>query len=77
MDNLSLNDLTRGFLVVPHDAAVDLTQLPESAGKLCLATNWWVERCLHGKCLVEPTDNVLCRPFHTLGISGTYLSDSN
>ncbi|KAF2705857.1 hypothetical protein K504DRAFT_493711 [Pleomassaria siparia CBS 279.74] len=70
IEHVSSDDLRRGFLVVPHDVPVDLTLLPEGAGKMSLATNWWVERCLHGKRLVNPTDNVLCRPFNNLGISG-------
>ena len=72
LDTFSNDDLTRGFLVVPHDVPTDLTLLPEGAGKLCLVTNWWVERCLHSKTLVNPTDNVLCRPFDKQSISGTY-----
>jgi DNA replication regulator DPB11 len=71
LDAFPNNDLTRGFLVVPHDVPTDLTALPEGAGKLCLATNWWVERCLHSKTLVNPTDNVLCRPFDKQSISGS------
>lgn len=73
IENFSSDDLTRGFLVVPHDVPVDLMLLPEGAGMMCLATNWWVERCLHGKSLVNPTDNVLCTPFDKISISGMYL----
>ncbi|KAF2825793.1 hypothetical protein CC86DRAFT_351787 [Ophiobolus disseminans] len=65
------DDLRRGYLVVPHDAEVDLTSLPERAGSLLnLVTNWWVERCLYGKCLVDPTKDVLSRPFDNRNISG-------
>ncbi|KAF2786767.1 hypothetical protein K505DRAFT_343518 [Melanomma pulvis-pyrius CBS 109.77] len=70
IETFSSDDLTRGFLVVPHNAPVDLTLLPEGAGMMCLVTNWWVERCLHGKSLVNPANNVLCTPFDKLSISG-------
>jgi DNA replication regulator DPB11 len=75
IDTFLDDDLSRGFLVVPHDMPTDLTALPEGTGKLCLATNWWVERCLHSKSLVNPADNVLCRPFDRQSISGTYSSE--
>jgi DNA replication regulator DPB11 len=70
LQGFSADDLGRGYLVVPHDVPVDPSTLPEGAGNLSLVTNWWVERCLHGKCLVDPTDCVLCRPFNNLNISG-------
>jgi DNA replication regulator DPB11 len=70
LSNFTLDDIARGFLVVPHDVVLDLATLPEGAGNLTLVTNWWVERCLHGKSLVDPTDSVLCRPFDNLSISG-------
>jgi DNA replication regulator DPB11 len=61
-------------LVVPHDVPIDLATLPEGAGDFALVTNWWVERCLHGKLLVDPTDSVLCRPFNKLSISGALFA---
>ena len=70
---ISADELGRGFLLVPHDVQLDLTSLPEAAGNMTLVTNWWVERCLHGKRLVDPTDNVLCKPFNKLRISGMYI----
>ncbi|KAF1966386.1 hypothetical protein BU23DRAFT_544568 [Bimuria novae-zelandiae CBS 107.79] len=70
LDNFSADDLGEGFVLVPHDAQTDLTSLPEAAGTMSLVTNWWVERCLHGKTLVDPTDCVLCRPFDKPSISG-------
>jgi DNA replication regulator DPB11 len=72
LDNVVTDDLNQGFLVLPHDTKVDLTSgsLPERAGCLTLVTNWWVERCLYGKILVDPTNDVLSRPFDKLRISG-------
>lgn len=58
--------------MIPHDAEVDLTALPDHAGShVSFVTNWWVERCLYGKRLVDPADDVLSRPFERLSISGT------
>ncbi|KAF1847023.1 uncharacterized protein K460DRAFT_51934 [Cucurbitaria berberidis CBS 394.84] len=71
LNSSSSDDLRRGYVVVPHDAEVDLTTLPERAGSLMnLVTNWWVERCLHGKRLIDPADDVLSKPFDRLSISG-------
>lgn len=39
-----------------------------------LVTNWWVERCLFGKTLVDPTADVLSRPFDKLSINGRLLA---
>lgn len=73
----SSDDLKRGYLVVPHDAKTDLTSLPGGAETMTLTTNFWVERCLHGRRLVDPTEHVLCRPFVSLGITGTYFVAPN
>ncbi|KAJ4355562.1 protein kinase activating protein dpb11 [Didymosphaeria variabile] len=70
LENFASDDLGEGFVLVPHDVQPDLTSLPEAAGAMSVVTNWWVERCLHGKCLVDPTDYVLCKPFDKLSISG-------
>jgi DNA replication regulator DPB11 len=74
LDNVSVDNLNKGFLVLPHDTKVDVTSgsLPERAGSLTLVTNWWVERCLYGKSLVDPTKDVLSRPFNKLHINGEF-----
>lgn len=69
--------LRRGYLVIPHDVEVDSVSgsLPECAGSIKnLVTNWWVERCLYGKRLVDPTADVLSRPFDKLSINGKFLA---
>ncbi|OCK82340.1 hypothetical protein K432DRAFT_402994 [Lepidopterella palustris CBS 459.81] len=67
----SPDSLDQGFLIVPADVpSNELPALPEAADRLCKVTNWWVERCLHGKCLVDSTRDVLCKPFKRLGIDG-------
>ncbi|KAF2633079.1 hypothetical protein BU25DRAFT_487420 [Macroventuria anomochaeta] len=73
LDKISPEELRRGYLVIPHDVEADVTSgsLPERAGSITnLVTNWWVERCLYGKRLVDPTDDVLSRPFDKLSING-------
>ncbi|KAJ4372559.1 protein kinase activating protein dpb11 [Didymella sp. IMI 355093] len=65
----------QGRIVVIHgfdQDKVDVVSgsLPESAGSVMnLVTNWWVERCLYGKRLVDPTEDVLSRPFDKLSIN--------
>lgn len=52
--------------------------LPERAGDITnLVTHWWVERCLFGKRLIDPTSDVLSRPFDKLSINGKLLASSN
>jgi DNA replication regulator DPB11 len=63
--------------VIPHDVEVDVVSgsFPERAGSIMnLVTNWWVERCLYGKRLVDPTDDVLSRPFDKLSVNGKLLA---
>ena len=73
LNNASPKDLRRGYFVIPHDVEVDVSDLPERAGsRLNLVTNWWVERCLYGKHLVDPASDVLSRPFEKLSISGKF-----
>ncbi|KAF2280661.1 uncharacterized protein EI97DRAFT_453917 [Westerdykella ornata] len=67
---LSSDHLSRGYVVVPHDVATDLDSVPGGAGPMTRATNWWVERCLHAKCLLDPAEHVLCRPLQTGTIPG-------
>ncbi|KAF2439014.1 hypothetical protein P171DRAFT_525588 [Karstenula rhodostoma CBS 690.94] len=69
LEKIAADDLGEGFVLVPHDAQPDLTSLPDAAGAMSIVTNWWVERCLHGKCLVDPTDFILCKPFDKLNTS--------
>lgn len=77
LDIYPSSDLRRGYLVLPHDVEIDVVSgsLPERAGSMMnLVTNWWVERCLYGKRLVDPTDDVLSRPFDKLSINGKLLA---
>lgn len=74
LNKFQLDDLRHGFLVVPFDCGIDLTSLPDRAGAMNLVTNLWVERCLHGKRLIDPADDILCKPFGHLSISGKLFS---
>ncbi|KAJ4339849.1 protein kinase activating protein dpb11 [Ascochyta clinopodiicola] len=77
LDKFSPEELKPGYLVIPHDVEVDVVSgsLPGRAGSITnLVTNWWVERCLYGKRLVDPTDDVLSRPFDKLSINGKLLA---
>ncbi|KAI9838239.1 MAG: hypothetical protein M1837_002513 [Sclerophora amabilis] len=60
---------SKSYVVIPHD--IPLSQCPEissSANKPITVTEWWVERCLHHKKLVDPASSVICRPFHRFPI---------
>src|SRR5882757_6375172 len=73
LEQESHDGLQYGFLIVPHDvASTELPAVPEPAGRLCRVTNWWVEKCLYRKGLVDPVGEVLCRPFKRLGVDGTW-----
>ena len=74
LDSVSGDNIYEGFLVLPHDTNVDVASgsLPERAGNLTLVTNWWVERCLYGRSLVDPRKDVLSRPFNKICISGKF-----
>lgn len=74
LDKFAADDLGEGFVLAPHDVQPDLSSLPDAAGAMSTVTNWWVERCLHSKCLVDPTDFVLCKPFDKLSISSASIS---
>lgn len=39
-----------------------------------LVTNFWVERCLYGKRLVDPAEDIFSRPFDNLSVVGKHLS---
>ncbi|KAK5705993.1 protein kinase activating protein dpb11 [Elasticomyces elasticus] len=52
-----------GYVLMPHtwlDASP--MEQPEVAEGIKLVTEWWVERCIHYKQLIDPADDVLSRP---------------
>ncbi|KAF2806580.1 uncharacterized protein BDZ99DRAFT_501386 [Mytilinidion resinicola] len=70
LNSESDDDLSQGYLIVPHELALtSVPDPPEPADKLIRVTEFWVEKCLHRKQLVDHSD-VLCRPFSIIGIEG-------
>jgi DNA replication regulator DPB11 len=66
------NDLPlRLFRIVPSDLPISKhSPLPESHLSVETITEWWVELCLHHKKFMEPTENVIGRPFPKFPIEG-------
>ncbi|RYP52101.1 hypothetical protein DL768_002651 [Monosporascus sp. mg162] len=59
---------TQRFLVVPQAAQPDIhPKLPEGVH---IVTEFYLERCIHGRKLFEPDDHVLGRPFPRFPIEG-------
>ena len=55
---------SRPYLIVPHNLPLsDHPELPHSPPQVETVTEWWVERCLHHKKFMEPTEHVVGRPF--------------
>ncbi|KAF9629336.1 BRCT domain-containing protein [Lasiodiplodia theobromae] len=64
-------ELESGFLITPSDVARDaLEDLPIVAEGLTRVNEWWVEKCLHQKKIVDPIKEVICRPFPQIPIHG-------
>jgi DNA replication regulator DPB11 len=78
--NLDKSPEIRLFRVVPHDLPNSQhPPLPESQIPIQTVTVWWLERCLHKKVFIEPTDHVIGRPFPVFPIesfSGITISTS-
>ena len=49
------------YLLVPHAISSPLADLPEIP-TTATVTEWWVERCIHYKRLLDPAQDVLCAP---------------
>ncbi|PMD39147.1 hypothetical protein L207DRAFT_430560 [Hyaloscypha variabilis F] len=65
------NPQSQLFRVVPHDLPIDKhPTLPESEALIQTVTVWWLERCLHRKELINPTDHIIGRPFPVFPIEG-------
>ncbi|CAG8973465.1 hypothetical protein HYALB_00006491 [Hymenoscyphus albidus] len=67
----SANPPQRLFMIVPHDLPVSQhPALPESQLLIETITVFWVERCLHYKKFVDPSEHVIGRPFPVFPIQG-------
>ncbi len=71
LDSMSSSDALTAYMVVPHDkpAKAFKGKTPLS-GSCSLVTEWWIERCLHRKRLVDPDQDVTSRPFADFPIEG-------
>lgn len=50
------------YLLVPHTQSPPTSPRPEVPAGTRIATEWWVERCIHYKQLLDPTSDALSRP---------------
>lgn len=50
------------YLLIPHTDPDEALKLPEVPANTITATEWWVERCIHYKRLLNPVEDVLSRP---------------
>ena len=68
---LDTTPLIRLFRIVPHDLPVHQhPPLLESGATIQTVTVWWLERCLHRKEFLDPTDHVIGKPFPVFPIDG-------
>ncbi|CZR57313.1 related to S-M checkpoint control protein Rad4p [Phialocephala subalpina] len=71
VDIESRNNVKRLFRIMPPDLKViNYPALPQSQLEIETITFWWVERCLHSKKFVEPSECILGRPFPMFPIQG-------
>lgn len=66
----SQDELGRGFLLIPHDTDMSDLSIPSAAQQMAKVTEWWVEKCLHRKILLEADEDVLCQPLSVNNIEG-------
>ncbi len=58
------------YLLVPHDASSASANLDDLPPSTSMATEWWVERCVYSKTLLDPMDDVLSRPLGDAEVPG-------
>jgi DNA replication regulator DPB11 len=64
LDDLITRQSHKSYMVVSHlTSASELPEIPLSATHIQAVTEWWVERCIGTKSLVDPADYILGRPF--------------
>jgi DNA replication regulator DPB11 len=57
-------------LLVPHAQTDQNMSKPHVATGVVIATEWWVERCIHHKQVLDPQQDVLSKPLWNLNILG-------
>ncbi|KAG5440203.1 hypothetical protein PCANB_001772 [Pneumocystis canis] len=51
------------YIVVSHDLPkFKILDISKGCSKGCFVTEWWIERCLHNKKFIEPSEHLLCKP---------------
>ncbi|KAI9795435.1 MAG: hypothetical protein M1833_007034 [Piccolia ochrophora] len=54
---------SEGYLMIPHDSQeLQRPQLPCSEIRLKTVTEWWLERCLYRKRVIDPDEDVASQP---------------
>ena len=56
---------TQMYLLIPHTQMLQATHIPEVPLGTIKVTEWWVERCVHYKRLLDPALDVLSTPIPT------------
>jgi hypothetical protein len=68
LDRASENQIfTSRMLLVPH---ADVTKLPDVPPCTVVATEWWLERCVHYRQHLDPEEDPLSRPFAKATVTG-------
>jgi hypothetical protein len=71
LEDASHNPLFKDrYLLVPHARHSQSPSPPEVPPGTITATEWWVERCIHYKRLLDPAQDALSRPVAGASISG-------
>jgi DNA replication regulator DPB11 len=57
-------------LLVPHVQKDESARRPQRTPGCVVATEWWVERCIHYKKILDPDQDILSQPLWNLNILG-------
>lgn len=57
-------------LLVPHAQAEQNIHIPQLSSAIVITTEWWVERCIHYKKVLDPEQDALSQPLWNLSILG-------
>ena len=69
LEDASLNSCIRTrYLLVPHTQSPPPSPPPDIPPGTVIATEWWVERCIHYKQLLDPATDALSRPLTDVAI---------
>lgn len=56
-------------LLVPHAKPVGAVELSNVPAEIVIATEWWVERCIHNKTVSDPQHDMLSQPLWDLPLT--------